>query len=81
MHASLTALIEILASIELADESEISTDFAVRLQEEAASVFQALPTDARRDVVERMRVVAQQATVPARAAIIAAMPEAFGLLE
>jgi len=73
------ALIETIASIELADEALINLDFSVAVMEQIGYILQTLPEDARREFADAATELANQSLDKNRAELIRGIPEYLGL--
>jgi hypothetical protein len=73
------ALIETIASIELADEALVNLDFSVALMEQIGHILDALPDDERREFADTATELANQSLDKDRAELIRGIPESLGL--
>jgi hypothetical protein len=73
------ALISLLISIDLASESEISSDFAVALQGDAVTVFDSLTNEDRHEIAEIVSRMAADETIAARRQALEEFADAYGL--
>lgn len=79
-----TALVELIAHfaifLDLADESMISIEAAVQLQEEMAFRLQSLSPNERAEFLRLLALVADSESSPERQDILKRLPEEVGLM-
>ncbi|WP_139338167.1 hypothetical protein [Micromonospora avicenniae] len=73
------ALAELLASIDLASDEEIDSDFAATLQGEVANVFDSLSVHDRARLAEIIAHAAEREQARERREALAEIPQAYGL--
>jgi hypothetical protein len=73
------ALVRLLISIDLASESEITSDFAVALQGDAAAVFDSLTNEGRHEIADIVSRMAADETIAVRRQALEEFAEAYGL--